>query len=86
MEVVALPPTASLLKAELAEPIDKKHKIRTKSEKDADTRALESDLAANLGMKVSLNHKPGQEKGQIVISYDSFDQLDTICGILTKPL
>ncbi len=62
----------------------KKAKLRTQPAKDADTKALESDLTANLGLKVSLNHKPGQEKGQLVISYDSFDQLDTICGILSK--
>ena len=50
--------------------------------KDADTKALEGDLAANLGMKVSLNHKPGQEKGQLTISYDTLDDLDTLCRIL----
>jgi len=53
-------------------------------EKDADTKALEGDLSANLGMKVSLNHKPGQEKGQIMISYESLDDLDTLCRILSN--
>lgn len=52
--------------------------------KDADTKALEGDLAANLGMKVSLNHKPGQEKGQMTISYDNLEDLDTLCRILTS--
>lgn len=52
--------------------------------KDADTKALEGDLAANLGMKVALNHKPGQEKGQITISYDTLEELDTLCRILTS--
>lgn len=74
-----------IAKASQSAGTDKKVKLRTQPTKDADTKALESDLAANLGMKVSLNHKPGQEKGQLVISYDSFDQLDTICGILTRP-
>src|SRR6056297_2722697 len=45
-----------------------KPKQRQNHEKDADTKALEGDLSANLGMKVALNHKPGQEKGQITIS------------------
>src|SRR6056297_1744079 len=45
-----------------------KPKQRQNPEKDADTKALEGDLSANLGMKVALNHKPGQEKGQITIS------------------
>ncbi len=54
------------------------------AEKDADTRALEADLAANLGMKVSIEHKPGSESGRVVISYDSLDQLDELCGRLTR--
>ncbi|MEX0283833.1 MAG: ParB/RepB/Spo0J family partition protein [Paracoccaceae bacterium] len=52
-------------------------------EKDADTKALEGDLSANLGMKVNLKHAPGQESGQLTISYDSLDQLDTICRLLS---
>jgi ParB family transcriptional regulator, chromosome partitioning protein len=53
------------------------------SEKDADTRALEADLTANLRMKVVLNHKPGQEQGQMVLHYDSLDQLDDLCRKLS---
>lgn len=48
-------------------------------EKDADTKALEGDLSANLGMKVALNHRPGQENGSMTISYDNLDQLDDLC-------
>ncbi|WP_120500017.1 ParB/RepB/Spo0J family partition protein [Roseovarius sp. EL26] len=73
-----------IAKSAQAEGAVKKARLKTQPTKDADTKALEGDLTANLGMKVSLNHKPGQEKGQLVISYDSFDQLDTICGILSK--
>lgn len=51
--------------------------------KDADTKALEGDLSATLGMKVSVNHKPGQESGQISISYNSLDQLDDLCRLLS---
>ncbi|UWR22475.1 ParB/RepB/Spo0J family partition protein [Sulfitobacter sp. S190] len=51
-------------------------------EKDADTRALEGDLSAGLGMKVTLNHKAGAEKGQVIVHYASMDQLDEICRIL----
>lgn len=50
-------------------------------EKDADTRALESDLAAHLKMKVTINHS-GKEGGQLVISYKDLDQLDRLCQIL----
>lgn len=63
---------------------DGKTKTTKAPTKDADTKALEGDLAANLGMKVLLNHKPGQEKGQITISYDTLDELDTLCRILTS--
>ncbi|MHA6324429.1 ParB/RepB/Spo0J family partition protein [Roseivivax sp. CAU 1753] len=52
-------------------------------EKDADTRALESDLSAALGMKVTINHKPGAEAGQLTVSYDTLEQLDALCGMLS---
>lgn len=52
-------------------------------EKDADTRALEGDLSANLGLKVTLNHKPGQEAGQVVLSYKTMEELDEICRRLS---
>ncbi len=53
-------------------------------EKDADTRALEDDLAAATGMKVSVVHKPGGEAGQVVLSYKSLEQLDDLCRRLTS--
>ncbi|SIS51174.1 chromosome segregation DNA-binding protein [Roseivivax lentus] len=52
-------------------------------EKDADTRALENDLSAALGMKITIDHKPGAESGRLTISYDTLDQLDALCGILS---
>jgi len=54
-------------------------------EKDADTKALEGDLSANLGMTVSLTHKPGQEQGQLVVKYKSLEQLDELCRLLSAP-
>ena len=55
---------------------------KPKAEKDADTRALEGDLSANLGMKVSVDHKSGQESGTLSIRYKSLDDLDEICRLL----
>ncbi|MEY8881391.1 ParB/RepB/Spo0J family partition protein [Donghicola sp. XS_ASV15] len=52
-------------------------------EKDADTKALEGDLSAAIGMKVSVEHKEGTEQGKIVISYNNLDQLDEICRRLS---
>lgn len=53
------------------------------SEKDADTKALEGDLSASLALKVAIQHKKGEESGQLVISYETFDQLDELCRILS---
>ncbi|MFD1195133.1 ParB/RepB/Spo0J family partition protein [Seohaeicola saemankumensis] len=58
---------------------DAETKKRSAPEKDADTRALEADLSANLGMKVLITHDNGQESGLISIRYDSLDQLDELC-------
>ncbi len=55
---------------------------KVKAEKDADTKALEGDLSATLGMKVSIDHKTGGEGGSITISYKNLDELDDLCGIL----
>ncbi|MGC3938003.1 ParB/RepB/Spo0J family partition protein [Roseobacter sp. EG26] len=52
-------------------------------QKDADTKALEGDLSATLGMKVNLNHKPGQEAGQMTVHYKSLEELDELCRILS---
>lgn len=54
------------------------------SDKDADTRALEGDLSAALGMKVTLNHAPGGESGQMTIRYASLDDLDDLCQKLSS--
>lgn len=54
-------------------------KVRKSGEKDADTRALEGDLSANLGMKVMIQHDKGQESGLISIRYTSLDELDDLC-------
>ncbi len=75
--------TEALVKNEQAGSADKaKSQGNTSSEKDADTKALEGDLAANLGMKVTLSHKPGQENGQLSIQYKSLDELDELCRLL----
>lgn len=54
------------------------------AEKDADTQALEGDLSATLKMKVSIDHKMGGESGSITISYETLDQLDELCNLLSR--
>lgn len=47
-------------------------------EKDADTRALESDLSAALGMKVEIEHDQSRGGGKIVIKYKDLIGLDDL--------
>lgn len=54
---------------------------RKSSEKDADTRALESDLSAHLKMSVRIDHA-GMDGGTISITYRDLDQLDALCQLL----
>jgi ParB family chromosome partitioning protein len=56
---------------------------RARPEKDADTRALESDLSAALSMNVQIDHKPGQEGGALTIRYASLDDLDRLMALLS---
>lgn len=51
--------------------------------KDADTKMLEGDLSAGLGMKVSIDHKPGHEDGTITIRYTTLEELDDLCRLLS---
>jgi ParB family chromosome partitioning protein len=48
--------------------------------RDADTRALERELSARLGLKVSL--KPAGNGGTLSIAYRSLDQLDAVLARL----
>jgi len=52
--------------------------------KDADTKALEGDLSAALKMKVQIDHKAGGESGRVSISYDTLEELDVLCAVLSK--
>lgn len=55
------------------------------SRKDADTKMLEGDLSANLGMKVEIDHSPGKENGSVTIRYSSLEELDDLCRLLSGP-
>ncbi len=52
-------------------------------QKDADTRALEEDLSANLGMSVVIDHRAGGE-GRLTIQYKELEQLDQLCQLLSS--
>ena len=55
---------------------------RKAAAKDADTRALEQDMSADLKMKVVINHRADKGGGRISIVYESLDQLDDLVGRL----
>lgn len=48
---------------------------------DADTRALEADLSASLGLSVGISHKT-DGTGQVVIRYQTLEDLDRICALI----
>jgi ParB family chromosome partitioning protein len=51
--------------------------------KDADTKMLEKDLAAALGMSVSILNPPGSASGSVTIRYKDLEQLDEVCRRLS---
>ena len=52
--------------------------------KDADTRALEDDLTATLRLKVTIDHRPGQQSGELRIRYATLEELDGLCQLLSR--
>lgn len=55
---------------------------KPRAEKDADTRAIESDLGAQLGMRVRIEHV-GHDGGRLTVTYRDLDQLDRLCQLLS---
>lgn len=55
----------------------------TAAMKDADTRQIEKDLSAALGMKVAIDHKVGGESGTLSLRYKNLEQLDEVCRRLS---
>lgn len=56
---------------------------RGKSEKDADTRAIENDLSANLNMRVTIDHGAAGDGGTLSIRYRTLEDLDLLCQVLS---
>ena len=52
--------------------------------KDADTRVIEGELKAAIGMIVDIGHDASTGKGSLKIKYNNLDQLDKLINILTK--
>jgi ParB family chromosome partitioning protein len=76
--------TEKLAKKEKIPSTPKIRVVKSTDEKDADTRALEGDLSAAIGMGVSIAHKAGSESGVLSINYKDLDDLDAVCQILSR--
>lgn len=62
-----------------------KRQTHPPASKDADTRALEADLGAALGMKVSIAHDEAKGSGNISIIYKDLSELDDLMRLLSMP-
>lgn len=74
--------TEDLVRKSTVDPA-KRRAIRQSGGKDADTRALEADISANLGMSVRIDHDAAGQGGKVTISYRSLDDLDLLCRALS---
>lgn len=74
--------TEELVRKSAVDPA-KRRALRAPIEKDADTRALEADLSANLRMSVQITHEPGGVGGKLSIGYRSLEDLDLLCRVLS---
>ena len=64
-------------------PPTKAREVSDRPQKDADTRQIERDLAAALGMKVTIDHAAGTESGSLTIRYADLSELDEVCRRLS---
>jgi ParB family chromosome partitioning protein len=75
--------TEALVRKPGRAPVSRRRGSGGGAEKDVDTRALEADLSATLGMPVSIDHSPSGESGVVTIRYDTLEALDALCRVLT---
>jgi ParB family chromosome partitioning protein len=61
-----------------------KAKTPKRDDKDPDTRALEADLSAHLGMAVQIGMSGQGESGQVTVQFKTLDDLDRLCQALSS--
>ena len=91
-EIIALQVVSKGLSVRAVEDLTRKHPakkddetpkpLRQRFEKDADTKALEADLAASMRMGVSIEHAAGGG-GIVTITYKTLEDLDRLCTVLS---
>ena len=75
--------TEDLVRKSIAQP-HKKQFAHDRKVKDADTKAIEMDVSANLNMNVQIDHDAGGPGGKLTITYRSLDDLDLLCRVLSQ--
>lgn len=60
-------------------------RAKNRPEKDADTRAIESELAAALGMHVLIEHDAAGGGGRLSLRYKDLEQLDDFLRLVHSP-
>jgi ParB family transcriptional regulator, chromosome partitioning protein len=72
----AIAPSSSKSSVTLVKPVPDSHLLVAEENKDPDIVAIEETLQEYLGMKVLINDR--DEKGNVIIFYESLSQLDSI--------
>ena len=51
-------------------------------QKDTDTKAIEKELSAALGLRVFIEHSAGGENGSIILKYKTLEEFDRVRDLL----
>ena len=64
------------------EKLIKKSRKTVLKQKDTDTRALEGEFSASLGIRVFIDHSAGSETGSIILKYKTLEEFDRLRELL----
>jgi len=64
------------------EKLIKKSRKTVLKQKDTDTRALEGEFSASLGIRVFIEHSAGSEAGSIILKYKTLEEFDRLRELL----
>ena len=62
--------------------LNKKSKKTVLKHKDTDTKAIEKELSAALGLRVFIEHSAGGENGSIILKYQTLEEFDQVRDLL----
>ena len=62
--------------------LNKKPKKNVLKHKDTDTKAIEKELSAALGLRVFIEHSAGGENGSIILKYKTLAEFDRVRDLL----